>query len=72
MAVNEIFTLDLHDFVWISEFVCVTRVPGGWIYTIKNHNGTSTTATFVPFNRDFINMEDVITNKGDHGSWETY
>lgn len=52
-----IYTLTLHETLVISEkqqyMTYVRRVPGGWIYVIRNYNNCNTTSTFVPFNNEF-------------------
>lgn len=44
---KDIYTIELHESIKLSDKVAITRVPGGWIYS-----GTRT-ATFVPFSDEF-------------------
>lgn len=54
---GDIYKLDLHESTqitldWIGDYAdtiaSVIRVPGGWIYVIKDHH------TFVPYKNDFL------------------
>ena len=56
---TNIYALNLHEYAVIEELptekTVATRVPGGWIYTISNHNGdtASQSSIFVPYNDEF-------------------
>ena len=61
---KSIYDLELHEELLIAESqnkqTVVTRVPGGWLYSISNaisqkdgNYATNSTVTFVPLNNEF-------------------
>jgi len=54
---KDIYNMKLHDSFILEAgnypAYNVLRVPGGWLYTVYEEEGTS--ATFVPFNNEFMN-----------------
>lgn len=56
-----LYEMQLHESLKFSDELCITRVPGGWIYDrIANQYETETinsigfiNSIFVPFNREF-------------------
>jgi len=70
MDEKTIYNLGLHEALKIkhlsfpaTKIIIITRVPGGWIYTIKLQTGTDyygdalyivENSTFVPFNSEFM------------------
>ena len=54
---ENIYNMKIHDSLRISKGLDVLRVPGGWIYTIYDENGTgwySTSSCFVRFDNEFM------------------
>lgn len=49
MSAKALYSLELHQQVYINPEINILRVPGGWIYIYKKYN----TNTFVPFNNEF-------------------
>ena len=48
----DIYKLGLHGQMWVTNYVHVMRVPGGWIYTTKDRN-ENRNSVFVPYNEEF-------------------
>jgi hypothetical protein len=53
----DIYKLALHEVSHNPSGSSVTRVPGGWIYSLKDHNGNLVSSTFVPFHNEFQEVE---------------
>ena len=51
MDKDSIYNLDLHDSVQ-TDYYCITRVPGGWLYCFISENG-AVAQSFVPLNNEF-------------------
>ena len=49
---HNVYDLELHETVAVNDVILVTRVPGGWLYTVNLNHGENT-MTFVPFNNEF-------------------
>lgn len=50
METKDIYSLELHESLNISPDLCVTRVPGGWLYRFWNYKtDCGQRATFMPF-----------------------
>lgn len=50
MSNKSIYELDLHE-EWKGETWHVTRVPGGWLYEVRESSASQ--STFVPFSKEF-------------------
>ena len=56
-----IYEMELHESIILSSELCVTRVPGGWIYDRLLRNLGDIKSLFVPYNDEFKETEDPIT-----------
>ena len=58
-----IYEMELHEFFMFSKGLCLTRVPGGWIYaqTYSLGEKKELATVFVPYNNEFKKTEDPIT-----------
>jgi len=56
---KDVYELEMHEAVNVSEFVQVVRVPGGWIYNFKKGG-----EVFVPYNNEFQRVEKVVDTFG--------
>lgn len=53
---DKIYKLKLHESIDIPNGTMIIRVPGGWLYTLWNHEANqSLPPVFVPFNNEFQN-----------------
>jgi len=52
---NKLYTMVLHETVTpkSDNFIQITRVPGGWIYTFYNHDGSSISSCFVEYHNEY-------------------
>ena len=46
-----IYNLQLHERLNIDKDILITKVPGGWIYELRDTDGWN--AVFVPYNVEF-------------------
>ena len=53
---KSIYQLKLHEELSLSKWLCVFRVPGGWIYQTSRYEWDNT-AVFVPFSNQFYQEE---------------
>ena len=53
---QDLYDMQFHETRDISNWICVMRVPGGWIYqfNVPVDEGTDY-AVFVPFNNEYMN-----------------
>jgi len=51
-----IYELKLHEEIELSEGRFVMRVPGGWLYTHYRLDRNAMTTTFVPFDKEGMEM----------------
>lgn len=49
---NKIYELDLFEAYAIDEDSFIERVPGGWLYFVKDKNGLMP-PIFLPYNEEF-------------------
>jgi hypothetical protein len=59
MDVEKFYRMNLHDYV-LDGGMCITRVPGGWIYYFEDQ------CTFVPFNNEFQGAAPKTTDSVQH------
>ena len=55
---NTLYDLELGDELQFKDDMYALRVPGGWIFTTYDLGAarfTAMTATFAPFNNEFMN-----------------
>ena len=58
MKEKSIYDLKLHEETGITRYLYVTRVPGGWIYTIYEFDNF-VSQLFVPFNNEFQDSGEI-------------
>ena len=58
-VMKNIYDLEIHETVNVSEFVQVVRVPGGWVYNFKKGG-----ELFIPYNNEFQIVEKVVDTFG--------
>jgi len=49
---KKIYEMELHERLFISNIMYVTRVPGGWVYEFPGEGHTAA-VVFVPYNEEF-------------------
>lgn len=62
-----LYNMELHESISFSSEICVTRVPGGWIYdrTLNSYKTDGTivasflSSVVVPYNDEFKEHEDL-------------
>ena len=51
---KSIYTIGLHEGLWLPFGVFIMRVPGGWLYDCWDRNSDNfKQGTFVPFSNEF-------------------
>jgi len=55
MEHSQLYNLPLHQTIMLMPNTFVMRVPGGWIYSFSDKDGTS--SVFVPYNKEFQKPE---------------
>ena len=52
-----LYSMDLHDQIDIPDGIgYIVRVPNGWVYSIKDGNGTES-SVFVAYNDEYLQEE---------------
>jgi len=50
---KDIYKMEMHDVIDITERVSVFRVPGGWIYT-RYFGDQKINSNFIPYDNEFM------------------